>query len=62
MPIYINVDVFITLLCLSFEEGHNKADFVHVLIECLSMIVELRLIIENKTLQINSVSIEGSDI
>ena len=56
------MDVFVPFLRFSFEEGHNKLDFVHVLIKCLSMIVELRFDIEDKTLQIVSISIEGPDI
>ena len=62
MPIDINMDIFIPVFRLSFEERHNKADLVHILIKCLSVIVELRFDIEDKTLQIISISIEGSDI
>ena len=62
MPIDINVDIFIPLLRLAFEEGHNKTNLVHFLVERFLVIVELRFEIQNEALEVISISIEGSDV
>ena len=62
MLVDININILIPLLPITLEEGNNKSNLIHVFAKSLTVVVEFRLDIKNKPVQIICIAIKGTDI
>src|SRR5437660_6501008 len=62
MLVDINMNILIPLLRITLKEGNDKPNLIHVFAKSLTVVVELRLDIKNKPVQIIYIAIKGTNI